>query len=122
MRVAIALLCVLAVPRIAVAQATNRQSAVPNPQSGQFANVNGARLFYQDEGTGHPLVLIHGWPMSARMWDDQAAALKQHYRVIRYDRRGFGRSPAEPWNEGPGDHDVADLNALLDFLQVKSAY
>src|SRR5258708_2939569 len=47
-----------------------------------FAPANGARLFYQDEGTGHALVLIHGWPMSARMWDDQVAALKQRYRVI----------------------------------------
>src|SRR6185436_9985271 len=80
----------------------------PGPVGAQdkFAPVNGARLFYQDEGSGQALVLIHGWPMSARMWDDQAAALKQRYRVIRYDRRGFGRSPAAPWNDGPGDHDV----------------
>jgi 3-oxoadipate enol-lactonase len=67
-------------------------------------------------------VLIHGWPMSARMWDDQARAFKDRYRVIRYDRRGFGRSPAEPWNEGSSDHDVADLTALLDHLQVPKAY
>ena len=109
MRVCIALIFILLVPLSAHAQ-------------DKFATVNGARLFYQDEGSGHPLVLIHGWPMSARMWDDQAAALKQHYRVIRYDRRGFGRSPAAPWNDGPGDHDVPDLVALLDFLQVKTAY
>jgi 3-oxoadipate enol-lactonase len=90
--------------------------------AGAYAAVNGTRLFYQDEGSGQPLVLIHGWPMSARMWDDQARALKQRYRVIRYDRRGFGRSPAEPWNDGPSDHDVADLTALLDYLKVGSAY
>ena len=46
----------------------------------KLAPVNGARLFYQDEGSGHALVLIHGWPMSARMWDDQAVVLKEHYR------------------------------------------
>jgi pimeloyl-ACP methyl ester carboxylesterase len=56
------------------------------------------------------------------MWDDQARALKERYRVIRYDRRGFGRSPAEPWNEGSSDHDVADLTALLDQLRIRSAY
>src|SRR5438309_2142279 len=97
---------------------------VPGSALGQgtFAAVNGARLYYQDEGTGHPLVLIHGWPMSARMWDDQARALKQRYRVIRYDRRGFGRSPAEPWNEPSSEHDVADLTALLDRLGVSHAY
>src|SRR5712692_9056922 len=89
---------------------------------GTWAAVNGTRLYYQDEGTGHPLVLIHGWPMSARMWDDQARVLKERYRVIRYDRRGFGRSPAEPWNEGSSEHDVADLTALLDHLHVTTAY
>jgi pimeloyl-ACP methyl ester carboxylesterase len=108
--------------RIAIVLLFTLAAAYPAVGQDKFANVNGARLFYQDEGTGHPLVLIHGWPMSARMWDDQAAALKEHYRVIRYDRRGFGRSPAEPWNDGPNDHDVADLTALLDFLRVKTAY
>ena len=89
---------------------------------GKFADVNGAHIYYEDEGSGHPLVLIHGWPMSERMWDEQARVLKQYYRVIRYDRRGFGRSPAEPWHEGSGGHDVADLVALLRYLDVKSAY
>jgi 3-oxoadipate enol-lactonase len=89
---------------------------------GKFADVNGARIYYEDEGSGHPLVLIHGWPMSERMWDGQASVLKQYFRVIRYDRRGFGRSPAEPWHEGSGGHDVPDLVALLRYLNVKSAY
>jgi len=89
---------------------------------GQFADVNGAHLYYEVEGTGHPLVLIHGWPMSARMWDEQARVLKQYYRVIRYDRRGFGRSPGTPWQETSAEHDPADLTALLDYLGVKSAY
>jgi pimeloyl-ACP methyl ester carboxylesterase len=79
-------------------------------------------LYYEDEGAGRAVVLIHGWPMSARMWDDQAAALRSRYRVIRYDRRGFGRSPAEPWNESSAGHDPQDLAALLDYLNVRSAY
>src|SRR5688572_25825658 len=86
------------------AQSAPTAGFVPGSQGradqGTFASVNGTRLYYQDEGSGPALVLIHGWPMSARMWDDQARAFKDRYRVIRYDRRGFGRSPAEPWNEG----------------------
>jgi 3-oxoadipate enol-lactonase len=89
---------------------------------GQYAEVNGTRLYYQVEGSGHPLVLIHGWPMSARMWDDQARVLSQYYRVIRYDRRGFGRSPGRPWHEGSAEHDPADLAALLRYLGVSRTY
>jgi len=89
---------------------------------GQFAEINGARIYYEDEGSGHPLVLIHGWPMSARMWDEQARQLKNYYRVIRYDRRGFGRSPGQPWRESSADHDPADLAALLRYLKISSAY
>jgi pimeloyl-ACP methyl ester carboxylesterase len=89
---------------------------------GQYAEINGARIYYEDEGSGHPLVLIHGWPMSERMWDDQARALKNYYRVIRYDRRGFGRSPGQPWHESSAEHDPADLAALLRYLKISSAY
>src|SRR5579872_5708644 len=89
---------------------------------GQFADVNGTRLYYLDEGSGHPLVLIHGWPMSARMWDDQARVLSRYYRVIRYDRRGFGRSPGTPWKEGSAEHDLGDLEALLQHLGIFRTY
>jgi 3-oxoadipate enol-lactonase len=89
---------------------------------GRFAEINGARIYYEDEGSGHAIVLIHGWPLSERMWDDQARVLKEYYRVIRYDRRGFGQSPATPWNESASEHDPADLEALLRYLKVPSAY
>jgi pimeloyl-ACP methyl ester carboxylesterase len=89
---------------------------------GQYLEVNGARLYYQDEGSGHPLVLIHGWPMSAQMWDDQARVLSRYYRVIRYDRRGFGRSPGTPWKESSSEHDLPDLEALLKHLGVTKTY
>ena len=97
---------------------------LPAPAGAQdsFAEVNGARLYYEVEGTGHPLVLIHGWPLSARMWDDQVRVLADHYRVVRYDRRGFGRSPANPWNESSAGHDFEDLAALLDHLSISSAH
>jgi len=50
-------------------------------------------LYYEDHGTGKPVVLIHGWPLSGRSWEKQTAALLgAGYRVITYDRRGFGES------------------------------
>jgi len=89
---------------------------------GQYAIINGARIYYEVEGTGHALVLIHGWPMSARMWDEQARVLKNYYQVIRYDRRGFGRSPGTPGAEQSAEHDAQDLEALLSYLKVSHAY
>src|SRR5512140_3156494 len=89
---------------------------------GQYAEINGARIYYQVEGTGHALVLIHGWPMSARMWDEQARVLKNYYKVIRYDRRGFGRSPGTPGAEQSAERDAQDLEGLLRLLKVSSAY
>ena len=50
-------------------------------------------LHYVDLGSGQPVVLIHGWPLSLRMWESQIAALTDAgYRCIAYDRRGFGDS------------------------------
>ena len=50
-------------------------------------------LYYEDRGTGKPVLLIHGWPLSGASWERQAAALlASGHRVITYDRRGFGRS------------------------------
>lgn len=89
---------------------------------GQYATINGARIYYEVEGTGHALVLIHGWPMSARMWDEQARMLKNYYQVIRYDRRGFGRSPGTPGAEQSAEHDAQDLEGLLSYLMVSHAY
>jgi len=50
-------------------------------------------LYYEDHGTGKPVLLIHGWPLSGASWERQTAALlASGHRVITYDRRGFGRS------------------------------
>lgn len=55
-------------------------------------------LYVKDWGTGRPVILLHGWPLSADSWDDQAMALADAgYRAIAYDRRGFGRS-SQPWS------------------------
>jgi non-heme chloroperoxidase len=78
-------------------------------------------LFYQDLGEGAPVVLIHGWPLSHRMWESQMNALTEAgYRVIAYDRRGFGDSgrPA-----GGYDYDTfaSDLNDLMVALDLRGA-
>lgn len=81
-------------------------------------DVNGTRLYYEEAGSGPAVVLIHGFTLDTRMWDDQFLPLAQHFRVIRYDMRGFGQS-AVPTNE-PYSH-VEDLRALLDHLNVQQA-
>jgi pimeloyl-ACP methyl ester carboxylesterase len=83
-----------------------------------FTEVNGTQLYYEALGEGHPLVLIHGGYMDRRMWDDQFYAFAEHYRVIRYDVRGFGKSelPQVPYA------DRQDLYDLLNYLGVEKAY
>ena len=83
-----------------------------------FAEVNGAKLYYEMMGEGHPLVLIHGGLMDRRMWDDQLTVFTERYRVIRYDIRGYEKSdpPREKFSH------VEDLYSLLKSLSVDRAY
>ncbi|QJD79294.1 alpha/beta fold hydrolase [Spirosoma rhododendri] len=77
-------------------------------------------LFYQDLGTGSPVVLIHGWPLSSQLWDYQLAELPKHnLRVIAYDRRGFGKS-SQPWDGYNYDTFADDLKVLLDTLDLQN--
>ena len=83
-------------------------------------NENGApiELHYEDLGSGKPVVLIHGWPLSGRSWEKQVPALVDAgYRVITYDRRGFGQS-SQPWNGYEYDTFAADLHKLLEHLNL----
>jgi peroxiredoxin len=78
-------------------------------------------LYYDDIGSGQPVVLIHAWPLSRRMWDSQVLALADGgYRCIAYDRRGFGDS-GKP--SGGYDYDTfaSDLNDLMTQLDVRDA-
>src|ERR1700724_3298740 len=75
-------------------------------------------LYYEDHGSGAPVVLIHGWPLSGASWEKQRAPLlAAGHRVITYDRRGFGKSsqPAGGYNY---DTFAADLNAVLSSLNL----
>src|SRR6185312_12429896 len=72
--------------------ARKRRAAMPYTTVGK-ENSGNIDLYYEDHGTGKPVVLIHGWPLSGRSWEKQASAvLEAGYRVITYDRRGFGAS------------------------------
>ena len=78
-------------------------------------------LYYEDHGTGQPVVLIHGYPLDGHSWEKQAVALLDAgYRVITYDRRGFGRSTKTTQGY---DYDTftADLDAVLTTLDVRDA-
>jgi len=76
-------------------------------------------LYYEDHGAGKPVVLIHGYPLSAASWEKQTAALlAAGYRVIAYDRRGFGRSsqPTAGYNYDTFAEDLQKLVTQLDLL------
>lgn len=88
-------------------------------QSG-LAEVNGTRLYYEIAGRGHPLVLIHGFSLDTRMWDGQFEVFAQHFKVIRYDVRGFGKSAPLVIEERYSHKE--DLKALLEHLGISHAY
>ena len=77
------------------------------------------KLFYEDLGTGKPVVFIHGWPLNHEMWEYQLAELPKHgLRCIAYDRRGFGKSD-RPWGNYDYDTLADDLKALLEQLDLR---
>ena len=76
-------------------------------------------LHYTDQGTGRPVVLIHGWPLSRRSWESQVTALVEAgHRVVTYDRRGFGQS-SQPAGGYDYDTFTADLASLLEQLDLR---
>ena len=78
-------------------------------------------IHYEDHGNGQPLVLIHGYPLNGISWERQERELLANgYRVISYDRRGFGRS-SQPTVGYDYDTFGADLSALLEHLDVDDA-
>lgn len=75
-------------------------------------------LYFEDLGAGKPVILVHGWPLSGRSWENQVPALiEAGYRVITYDRRGFGQS-SQPYNGYDYDTFAADLDKLIGHLDL----
>jgi non-heme chloroperoxidase len=84
-------------------------------------NSSDIEIYYEDHGAGQPVVLIHGYPLSGRAWDKQVPVLLEAgYRVITYDRRGFGQS-SQPTVGYDYDTFAADLNTLLEHLDLHDA-
>jgi pimeloyl-ACP methyl ester carboxylesterase len=76
-------------------------------------------IFYQDYGTGKPVILIHGWPLSHQSWEGQIRTLvEEGFRVIAYDRRGFGKS-SQPWGEYDYTTLAGDLRELILELDLQ---
>ncbi|MBL1120651.1 alpha/beta hydrolase [Streptomyces sp. 110] len=81
-------------------------------------NSTGIDIYYEDHGSGQPVLLIHGYPLNGDSWERQTKALLEAgYRVITYDRRGFGRS-GRPTAGYDYDTFAADLNTLMETLEL----
>jgi pimeloyl-ACP methyl ester carboxylesterase len=85
------------------------------------ADKEDVKISYKDYGQGRPVVLIHGWPSSKDMWEYQIDALvNAGLRVIKYDRRGFGKSD-KPWDGYDYDTFTDDLHAVIEQLELTDA-
>ena len=83
-------------------------------------NDSAIEIHYEDHGSGQPIVLIHGYPLNGNSWERQERELLANgYRVISYDRRGFGRS-SQPTVGYDYDTFAADLNALIEYLDLNN--
>lgn len=89
-----------------------------NEMKAGFAEVNSTKLYYEMKGSGSAVVFIHSGGFDRRTWDDQFSAFSDRYTVIRYDVRGYGKSPAptKPYS------DDDDLYQLLKYLKVQKAH
>src|ERR1700694_4635259 len=85
--------------------------------------VNGVELYYEDTGSGDPVVFCHEFAADYRGWEPQVRAFGRSYRCTNYSYRGFSRSsvPESP-DACSQDHLIADLRALLDHLDIKHAH
>ena len=84
------------------------------------AQINGLTLAYTDEGTGTPVVFVHGFPLNRSMWAPQVQALSRQHRVITVDLRGHGESDAPLWRYTM-EQFADDLTGVLDHLSIQQA-
>jgi 3-oxoadipate enol-lactonase len=97
---------------------SSAQTAISTPSPGSFVEVDGSRLHYEECGSGQKaVVLLHDGVVNSAVWDDVWPSFCNQFHAIRYDRRGYGRSPAttKPYYEAD------DLAALLADRRVSQA-
>lgn len=87
-------------------------------QESSPSGFTGHGFYYESRGSGHPVILLHGFSLDSRMWDTQVGALASRYRVIRYDLRGHGKTTA-PITVPFAAHE--DLRDLMDDLGIRRA-
>jgi 3-oxoadipate enol-lactonase len=80
----------------------------------RYFSTDGARLRYRDEGSGPPVLMVHGWTFDLEMWEPQIPALRDGFRLVRFDRRGFGLSSGRPSIV----QDIADIGSLCEHLAI----
>ncbi len=86
-------------------------------QEGNYADVNGVKIYYEIYGEGEPLVLLHGFTMSHNMWEGWIEDLSKNYKLILPDLRGHGNS-TNPSNEFTHKESASDIYGLLDLLNI----
>ena len=123
-RASVVLLGVLAIPAAALVRPDIPRAellARYAPPPSQFAEIEGMRVHYRDEGSGPPLVLVHGTSSSLHTWDRWAALLSSHRRVVRLDLPGFGLTGPAPDRDYRAERYARVVAALMDRLGVARA-
>ncbi len=99
---------------------TAAQAAAADTRQGRYVTVNGAQIFFQVAGTGTPLLLIHGFPLSGELFHGQLAGLSGQFQVITPDLRGFGKSTT-PSAYGSIEQYASDILAFMNALGIQRA-
>ncbi|MBC7173863.1 MAG: alpha/beta fold hydrolase [Polyangiaceae bacterium] len=116
---AFVLLSVLSLVRFDIPREELIAQYAPSPS--QFADIEGMRVHYRDEGEGPPLVLVHGTSASLHTWDGWASRLSSHRRVVRLDLRGFGLTGPAPDRDYRPGRMAQDVALLMDHLGIDRA-